>query len=522
MKYRAIIAVKKHQTATIIKRAINHSNYNIKIIVINADSKEVVTNAAACGADIVFVDMDIAGGGGVETTRQIKRNLPGTHVVVISGDGDYELIRQAFIKGADDCLREKLQEDDVSKAVDRIIVKLKEEIAAKTERDEERQKFEIMFQLSKKSFIYHTIFMVKGKDASNLNEYQKVLELDERAYVVNVEFDESYYIKEIDENEIKNLLEDIVCRDRKVILGPVMFNRMMIIFPAGRYKKHEVAQKARQMGALIYESIMKKAGYKVCIGIGNVHRLEHIYLSYEESVKALRYDNNIDVMHYEDISCADKAFEIELINEDVNKIVKSLQDGSGEVVSIFGTVLKKLDSLNEVSRKNKILEILIYITHCVSDMGPTVCDYVNIMGISEEIAGVDSADIDTWALNRIQYIVKAVKSLERDRISEPVRFAKKYISDHYDQPVTLADVAGQIGVSTQYFSKIFKEETGYNFVNWLNTVRIKKASEIMLSKQTTIAETAYMVGYNDPNYFSRAFKKYTGMTPSQFLAEHHG
>jgi len=92
----------------------------------------------------------------------------------------------------------------------------------------------------------------------------------------------------------------------------------------------------------------------------------------------------------------------------------------------------------------------------------------------------------------------------------------EYIKNHYNSEITLEEVAGYICVSSYYFSKIFKEVTGKNYVDYITELRIEKAKEMLKSGELSIKDICFEVGYNDPNYFSRVFKKVEGVTPSEF------
>lgn len=92
----------------------------------------------------------------------------------------------------------------------------------------------------------------------------------------------------------------------------------------------------------------------------------------------------------------------------------------------------------------------------------------------------------------------------------------EYIKSHYNSEITLEEVAGYICVSSYYFSKIFKEYTGKNYVDYITELRIEKAKEMLKSGERSIKDICFEVGYNDPNYFSRVFKKVEGVTPSEF------
>lgn len=91
-----------------------------------------------------------------------------------------------------------------------------------------------------------------------------------------------------------------------------------------------------------------------------------------------------------------------------------------------------------------------------------------------------------------------------------------YIQENYSKDISLDDVSGLVNISPYYFSKIFKEETGENFIEYLTKIRIEKAKEFLVKPDISIKEAGIRSGYTDPNYFSRIFKKQTDMTPSEY------
>ena len=95
---------------------------------------------------------------------------------------------------------------------------------------------------------------------------------------------------------------------------------------------------------------------------------------------------------------------------------------------------------------------------------------------------------------------------------------KKYISDHYDDSsLNLTSVAQEFGFSSSYLSRKFKQETGFNFVEYLTMCRMNEAMKIAASGQKMF-NTAQAVGIPDPNYFGKCFKKYTGKSYSEYQA----
>ncbi|WP_036604259.1 helix-turn-helix domain-containing protein [Paenibacillus assamensis] len=94
--------------------------------------------------------------------------------------------------------------------------------------------------------------------------------------------------------------------------------------------------------------------------------------------------------------------------------------------------------------------------------------------------------------------------------------ALNYIHEHYPEELRLEGLCRQFNLSKSYFCALFKRYTGKTFNDYLIDLRIRKAAEMLLNTDSTITEIGYGVGFNDIAYFSRIFKRHTGVSPSQF------
>ncbi len=93
---------------------------------------------------------------------------------------------------------------------------------------------------------------------------------------------------------------------------------------------------------------------------------------------------------------------------------------------------------------------------------------------------------------------------------------EQYIADNLKEDINLKDTAAKFNLSPYYFSRTFKKVFGYGFSDYLNLIRINKAKELLKDDSLSVKEIGYLVGYNDPNYFSKVFKKYEGVTPTEY------
>ncbi len=100
--------------------------------------------------------------------------------------------------------------------------------------------------------------------------------------------------------------------------------------------------------------------------------------------------------------------------------------------------------------------------------------------------------------------------------SRYIRSAKKYIGSHYSENINLDDICSYAGISKNYFCHLFRSETGISIWEFLTEYRIEKAKELLAGSDMKNYEISYQIGYENPSYFSRIFRKLTGKRPSDY------
>lgn len=119
---------------------------------------------------------------------------------------------------------------------------------------------------------------------------------------------------------------------------------------------------------------------------------------------------------------------------------------------------------------------------------------------------------------RQSYVLAALQRIREEREEQTFTVldkAKQYIGDNFTEELSLEEVASFVHLNPHYFSKVFKQQVGETFIDYVTALRIDKAKELMLSDMS-LKEVCFTVGYKDPNYFSRVFKRVTGVTPTEF------
>lgn len=123
------------------------------------------------------------------------------------------------------------------------------------------------------------------------------------------------------------------------------------------------------------------------------------------------------------------------------------------------------------------------------------------------------ADVVKEGLRR--FCDRYAKSLARAG-NPAVQEARRFMWEHYARRLTLGEIAAHVHLNPQYFSVLFKRETGQSVVDHLTHLRLEQAKCLLKDTSLPINQVAGQVGYEDPDYFSRLFHKVNGMSPRQY------
>lgn len=189
--------------------------------------------------------------------------------------------------------------------------------------------------------------------------------------------------------------------------------------------------------------------------------------------------------------------------------VEAPMDSSDEDRKI--TIVKLATDINKEVKRLFDNSINIGIGRCYSGVSAIYKSYKEACVALKERGNNNIIHIDNIKENLNE------KTINSDN-SKAILFKEieRYIADNMAEELDLDTVAAKFNLSSYYFSRTFKEIIGYNFSDYVNIIRIGKAKELLADSSISIKEICYSVGYSDPNYFSKVFKKYEGQSPTEF------
>jgi two-component system response regulator YesN len=362
-----------------------------------------------------------------------------------------------------------------------------------------------------------------------MESFRKILNIKQNGgYVMTVEFGAEKEPEgisgrlgaSIQSQQMHPLLRDAIKESCTCITGPVMLNRIITYVPCD-YDADEYEQR---IGALyasseVYQKLKSVAGnVEFRIGIGKSYRdLSSAYKSYEESLKAIAYARQGGVIHINDIP-HERGPVKSYPGSDEKLLLKNIASGGTEAClvafeRIFDWHMNEYGpSKQEIAPR--LAELVVLLGRIAKDYNATGADDKDYL--SEFLSIEDLGALKVWLKSRIRRISEEISAIREKRFSSIIVNAKEYIAGNYCKDITLEDVSREVSISPNYFSKLFKDETGSNFIDYLTALRIEKAKKLLADRRYANKEICYQIGYSDPNYFSRLFKKVVGVTPTEY------
>ncbi|MBM7539962.1 response regulator [Amphibacillus cookii] len=440
------------------------------------NGREAVKLHAAQHADVIFMDIKMPGMDGLMATDQIKQMDPNVEIIMVSAYDTFHYAKRAIEYGVKAYLLKPTSVDEVYQVFDKVTKQLHEKMDKNHE----------MTQLKRREWFVSHLLSELGDEEGN----------------------ESVAVAIVDSKETTEeaLLSCFQADEDKVIVGPKMANYIPIAIMG--------LSNLEEGLSLLKKRLLKDSSYRFGLG-GLKHDSSQLIKSYEEAL--ISY---LDVANHESarFSC---------YKENSDSSTESIKK---QLVAYTHQLINAMDELDK-AKLLKALDSYCFLLAEVSQHKVTMMKrQVYPLLYRFETIGIDPFSvIDTRALEAITHkegfrrylkskLIK-VFDLLRDKRSHqsPLDKAKRYIDNHYsDTHLSLEEVASEVKLSVYYLSKSLKDYLGMSYVDYIRDKRMKAAKGLLKDTSIPLKAVAIQVGYSDPNYFSRLFKKQFGLTPTAY------
>lgn len=460
--------------------------------------------------DILIINVSLSEISGLDVVRKIRFTNYHMKIIMQSTYEYFELIQEAIELEVGAYLLKPVTANKLVTALGRVVTQLREKEAYTEELRRKKIYIHNIKEIIENGFVYTVLFNSTHKEG--LERYYKVIDFPKVGYAMNIEIEtrnpDKIAILRNNDSALYHKIKNILKPYGKSVVGPRIAKRIIILLGDTICSPNIIAKDIiSELGYLLQTGLY--------VGIGSQVKIENIHDSYEESIRSLRFTKE-KIIEVEKVQDSYIKYQNYYLFEE--KFLDSVRFGKEESLEIFSKILECFQELKPEEKRNKIIEILILSTYNARLEGTNETEYTNYMEYYRQLMLMPIEKIEEWAYIKMEHILKAVRTSRSGRKSGTIQEAIQYMIERWSQKsLSLEEVAQYVGISPQHFSKIFKEQTGSKYIDFLTKLKINEAKKYLMEGNKTIKEVGYLVGYEDPNYFSRVFKRVEGISPSEYV-----
>lgn len=518
-----------------IRNIIDWKQLNCSVCAEAGDGRSGLELISRLEPDILITDIKMPGMDGIAMIREIKQSVPHCKVIILTGYRDFDYARQAVKFGAFDFLLKPSKIEELNSVLRRAVEELDSQTAHTIEMNKIREQYEKSKPILKERFIYNMIYglypdeMNISAEAENLGLYIGNFFMG----LLKTEVPETAREEEGGENArlyqmgIMNLLDEVFSNPYVMYCLPLGRDTIVLIVSRSDQSPcsiEEIHAKCEYLQKMIYGCF----NFTVTIALSEQGSgCAELSEKFRESSKAMEYRFYMganSIIHYGDLGNLFQYGDFTPLYDSQKKLLMNIRAGNtADARKVIGEIFARIGSVGYSDRSficnfyfNTIMQIQS-IRRALPGKPADDGEETNYISLYSLISKCDNlADLNGLLEQVSGKAVDEVRKYNDNSTKLMLDKALDYIAAHYKEEITLGVVAEHVYVSPFYISHIFSKELGINFVDYLNQLRISKAKELLRSGKYKLYEIAEAVGIRNPHYFSKLFRKYTGITASEY------
>lgn len=525
-----------------IKRMIPWEELGFELVGEAADGEMALPLLIRQQPDLLITDIKMPFMDGLTLARLAKKEIPGLKVVILSGYDDFNYAKQAIGIGVEDYLLKPITKNALIERLSEIRSRYEHE---KTQK-EYYEKFQREMQAYEKNSSRDFFEALVGGSMDMMEVYKRAeklgLDIVAEAYnvlIFTMNCDEDFSGQRDEyslwEAESLELLENFFAGHSSAMLfRSNIFSYGVLL----KGQRETIEENTRACVDEIRKILSRQDGRREWfLAVGqSVDRLSQIQKSYHTASRAFsqRYLYDENILYYDEMETmehpggqAETEDNAYLQKVDVNALnpailqkflSNGLQEETENFVKDYFYAIGQEPMESLVFRNYVILNVRFSVISFIKGLG---CDTNEMESAdTEEVLAESGKNMESAIAYAKKMISQAIEIRDQNSGNKNrsiLKTAVDFIDSHYmDEEISLNTVANVANVSSNHFSALFSQNMGQTFIEYLTTLRMNKAKELLRCTGMRSSEIAGEIGYKDAHYFSYLFKKTQGMTPSDY------
>lgn len=516
--YKILIVDDERMIRLGIEKTIQWEKLKIGQVFTAASAQQAINIIRENHPDIMITDINMTEMSGLDLIGELKDHDQGMRIIILTGYERFEYARKALQLQVHDFLLKPIDEQELSESIRRQVEAL-DEINEKNARLFTVNRTEGVMQQEQLETVMrdyvHGKLPEQDKEEEFLRKFHFAKDQDMRIGIVIPDRksmdldsdDEKFYIQTIRQicmNLIDECEKGITFMDRDEHILLAFFSKI----------SEDIYENSKENAEQLMDVLENECGGKPKLILGSeVKGFRNLQVSYNDALHVLKNERKdfADIFYNQAESRKNDIFQ-DIFREFKQAMVENFSN-IDEVIHILKRFQTAAESYN-LGRKYAVncyfeLASAIYFAY-MNETGNTPEESLN--SFSRSLVGIDKDKAEEVT----EMFLQKILSKEEGDEHEIIRKVKNIVHEDLSQDLTVANLAAKLYVTPNYLSRLFKKITGEGCNEYIVRKRIEKAKSLLETTTLKTGEIATIVGYHDMNYFSLAFKKHTGQSPTKY------
>ncbi|ANE48494.1 hypothetical protein SY83_21890 [Paenibacillus swuensis] len=528
--YKMVIADDEAHVREGLRTIVPWHDLHIEIVGEASDGEEALELCGQLKPDILLTDIRMPFMDGLEVAARLREREEHTYIVIISGFQDFRYAQTALSMSVDAYILKPIKMEELMETIHKITRRIERELNTSITVESLQKQLIDHMPVIRDKFLANwlTGYYKSERTIREKLAYVQLLQDEDRPlYAASLRIDDydqaiAMYTEEhiqLIRFALLNVAEEIVSQSALGAVCSIGENEFGFVL-WGRPEEHHALSRE------VIAALKRFLKLSVSIGIGSKSTILDVDLSYHQAVEALQhtyYTGSNSIVLYEDIQ-QPNGMGVELANvlKLHHRVISNIKSGLAEetkltVEEIFDHVRRYQGTTPEYVQ-SLCIDLLYACQRTLMEFGD------DFAIINEHLPNLiqtihKQVTLDSLKSYMIHVLVKLAESFagkNNQKHYRVIQTIKDYIQKNYMNEITIHTLSEILSLSPNYISLIFKKGTGETITDYTVTVKMENAKQLLKSMDLKILDIAEMVGYENTNYFSTVFKKYTGMHPGKY------